>query len=181
MLAVHQNVPVVLPVPVPVPVPPPVPGSIGGVPVPPPPTTGVQPPGGVTATPLGPGRQGGANALKDPNNILSKRSIFYDYDSDLIKEEYQPMLRAHARYLADNRTDRMLVQGNTDERGSREYNVALGQRRSDGVKKMLMLLGVKEDQVESVSLGEEKPKSEGHDEDAWAQNRRSDMLYNGEY
>src|SRR5260221_9633655 len=83
-----------------------------GVPVPPPPTTGVQPPGGVTATPLAPGRQGGASALKDPNNILSKRSIFYDYDSDLIKEEYQPMLRAHARYLADNRTDRVLVQGN---------------------------------------------------------------------
>jgi peptidoglycan-associated lipoprotein len=75
----------------------------------------------------------------------------------------------------------VLIQGNTDERGSREYNIGLGQRRSDGVKKMLLLLGVKEDQVESVSLGEEKPRSEGHDEAAWAQNRRCDILHQGEY
>jgi peptidoglycan-associated lipoprotein len=75
----------------------------------------------------------------------------------------------------------MLIQGNTDERGSREYNVALGQRRSDGVKKMLLLLGAKEAQIESVSLGEEKPRAEGHDEAAWSQNRRSDILYSGEY
>ena len=75
----------------------------------------------------------------------------------------------------------MLIQGNTDERGSREYNVGLGQRRSEGVKRMLLLLGAKEDQVESVSLGEEKPKDEGHDEQAWSKNRRSDILYQGEY
>ena len=75
----------------------------------------------------------------------------------------------------------MLIQGNTDERGSREYNVGLGQRRSEGVKRMLLLLGAKEEQIESVSLGEEKPKDEGHDEQAWSQNRRSDILYQGEY
>jgi peptidoglycan-associated lipoprotein len=75
----------------------------------------------------------------------------------------------------------MLIQGNTDERGSREYNVGLGQRRSDGVKKMLVLLGAREDQVEAVSLGEEKPTDAGHDESAWAKNRRSDILYQGEY
>ena len=75
----------------------------------------------------------------------------------------------------------MLIQGNTDERGSREYNIALGQKRSEGVKKMLLLLGAKEEQVESVSLGEEKPRAEGHDEQAWSQNRRSDILYQGEY
>jgi peptidoglycan-associated lipoprotein len=75
----------------------------------------------------------------------------------------------------------MLIQGNTDERGSREYNIALGQRRSEGVKRMLLLLGAREDQVEAVSLGEEKPKETGSTEEAWARNRRSDMLYTGEY
>jgi len=75
----------------------------------------------------------------------------------------------------------MLVQGHTDERGSREYNIGLGQRRSDGLKRMLVLLGVKDDQVESVSLGEEKPADPGHDEAAWSKNRRSDILYSGEF
>jgi peptidoglycan-associated lipoprotein len=119
--------------------------------------------------------------LKDPNNILSKRSIYYDFDKFDVKDEYRPLVEAHAKFLRDNPSAKMLIQGNTDERGSREYNVGLGQRRSDGVKKMLTLLGVKEDQVEAVSLGEEKPKAEGHGEEAWSQNRRSDMLYNGEY
>jgi peptidoglycan-associated lipoprotein len=121
------------------------------------------------------------NLLTDPNSILSKRSIYYDFDKFDVKNEYRPMVEAHAKYLRDNPGTKMLIQGNTDERGSREYNVALGQRRSDGVKKMLLLLGAKEAQIESVSLGEEKAKSEGHDEAAWAQNRRSDMLYGGEY
>lgn len=120
-------------------------------------------------------------ALKDPNNILSKRSIYYDLDKFDVRDEYRKLVEAHAKFLRDNPTAKMLIQGNTDERGSREYNVGLGQRRSDGVKRMLTLLGVKENQVESVSLGEEKPKAEGHNEDAWTQNRRSDMLYNGEY
>ena len=120
-------------------------------------------------------------ALKDPKSILSKRSIYYDFDKFDVKDEYRPLVEAHAKFLRENPSAKMLIQGNTDERGSREYNVGLGQRRSDGVKKMLTLLGVKEEQVESVSLGEEKPKSEGHDEEAWSQNRRSDMLYNGEY
>ncbi len=122
-----------------------------------------------------------ANLLTDPNSILSKRSIYYDFDKFDVKQEYRPMVEAHAKYLRDNPSAKMLIQGNTDERGSREYNIALGQRRSDGVKKMLLLLGAKEQQIESVSLGEEKPKAEGHDEAAWAQNRRSDMLYSGEY
>jgi peptidoglycan-associated lipoprotein len=75
----------------------------------------------------------------------------------------------------------VLIQGNTDERGSREYNVGLGQRRSDGVKKMMVLLGARDNQIESVSLGEEKPQAEGQNEAAWSKNRRSDILYNGEY
>ena len=118
--------------------------------------------------------------LTDPNSILSKRSIYYDFDKFDVKPEYRPMVEAHAQYLRDNPSAKMLIQGNADERGSREYNLALGQRRSDGVKKMLQLLGAKEAQVEAVSLGEEKPRAEGHDEQAWAQNRRSDILYQGE-
>ena len=89
--------------------------------------------------------------------------------------------KAHAKYLRENPKTRVLIQGNTDERGSREYNVGLGQRRSDGVKRMLILLGAREDQIESVSLGEEKPQSEGHSETAWSKNRRSDILYSGEF
>ena len=119
--------------------------------------------------------------LKDPKSILSKRSIYYDYDKFDVKDEYRGLVEAHAKFLRENPTAKMLIQGNTDERGSREYNVGLGQRRSDGVKRMLILLGAKEDQIESVSLGEEKPQAEGHNEEAWSKNRRSDMLYNGEY
>jgi len=119
--------------------------------------------------------------LTDPGSILSRRSIFYDLDSYDVKDQFKELVEAHARYLRDNPRTKMLIQGNTDERGSREYNVSLGQRRSEGVKRMLLLLGAKEDQVESVSLGEEKPKDEGHDEQAWSKNRRSDILYQGEY
>jgi peptidoglycan-associated lipoprotein len=124
---------------------------------------------------------GSLSALKDPNNPLSKRSIYYDLDQFDIKDEYRSLVETHARYLRDNPSARMMIQGNTDERGSREYNVGLGQRRSDGVKKMLILLGARDNQIETVSLGEEKPQSDGHDESAWSKNRRSDILYNGEY
>jgi peptidoglycan-associated lipoprotein len=120
-------------------------------------------------------------ALKDPNSPLSKRSIYYEYDKFDVKNEYRSLVETHAKFLRDNPSAKMLIQGNTDERGSREYNVGLGQRRSDGVKKMLVLLGAREDQVESVSLGEEKPQDAGHNEDAFSKNRRSDMLYSGEY
>jgi peptidoglycan-associated lipoprotein len=113
--------------------------------------------------------------------VLAQRSIFYDLDQYDIKDQYKPLIEAHARYLRDNPGRKILVQGNTDERGSREYNVGLGQKRSEGVKKMLLLLGAREEQIESVSLGEEKPRAEGHDEQAWSQNRRSDILYQGEY
>src|SRR5579863_1937169 len=98
------------------------------------------------------------NPLKDPNNILSKRSIYYEFDKSDIKDEYRPVVQAHGNYLAGHRGAKMLVQGNCDERGSREYNIALGQRRADGVKHMLLLMGATESQVEAVSLGEEKPR-----------------------
>lgn len=140
-------------------------------------------PGGVTSKPLPPSTAATTtlSPLKDPNNILSKRSIFYDYDSDLIKEEFQPMLRAHARYLADNRNAKVLVQGNTDERGGREYNLALGQRRAEAVKRALVLMNVQESQVEAVSLGKEKPRCEEQNEACYARNRRSDLLHAGEF
>ena len=122
-----------------------------------------------------------SSALKDPNNILSKRSVFFEYDSFVIRDEFKPLVEAHARYLRDNGSARMLIQGNTDERGSREYNLALGQKRADALKKMLLLLGAREEQIESVSLGEEKPRAQGGDAAAHAQNRRDDILYAGEY
>ena len=128
-----------------------------------------------------PGARDMSAALKDPGNILSKRQIFFDYDKFEVKDEYRPLIEAHAKYLRENSNAKMLIQGNADERGSREYNVALGQKRSDNVKKMLVLLGAREAQVESVSLGEEKPMCGDHSEDCWAKNRRGDMLYGGEY
>jgi peptidoglycan-associated lipoprotein len=135
----------------------------------------------VISSPLTPPSAVQVDPLKDPNNILSKRSVFYEYDKYDVRDEYRPMLQAHGKYLADHRTAKMLVQGNCDERGSREYNIALGQRRADGVKRMLMLMGAAEPQVESISLGEEKPRCVEHAEGCWAQNRHSDMLYSGEY
>jgi peptidoglycan-associated lipoprotein len=119
--------------------------------------------------------------LTDPKSILSKRSVYFDYDSYEVKAEYKDLVTAHAKFLTENRQFRMLIQGNTDERGSREYNLALGQKRADAIKKMMALLGAREDQLEAVSLGEEKPKNEGHGEAAWAENRRGDMLYSGEF
>ena len=121
-----------------------------------------------------------ANPLKDPNNILSKRSVYYDYDSSVIKDEFKPMVSAHARYLTQNRSAKIAIQGNTDERGSREYNIALGQRRADSVKQMMLLLGAQEGQIETVSFGEEKPRAAGKDEASFSQNRRSDIVYQGE-
>lgn len=119
--------------------------------------------------------------LTDPASPLSKRSFYFDLDRYEVKGNDTALLSAHARFLNGNRQFKILVQGNTDERGSHEYNLALGQKRSEAVKKSLLLLGVREDQIEAVSLGKEKPRNEGHDEAAWAENRRADILYSGEF
>ena len=146
------------------------------------PTTAVPaPPGVSTVTPVGPKADQLPNALKDPNNILSKRSLYYDYDKYDVKDEYKPLLQAHARYLAQNRNAKMLIQGNCDERGSREYNIALGQRRAEAVRRMLVLMGAREAQIEPVSLGEEKPRCTEQTEACWAENRRGDLLHSGEF
>jgi peptidoglycan-associated lipoprotein len=137
------------------------------------------PPPSASARPLQPAAQG--DPLKDPNSGLGKRSVFYDLDRYDVKDEYRTLLQAHGKYLAEHRSSKMLVQGNCDERGSREYNIALGQKRAEGVKRMLVLMGATDSQVEPVSLGEEKPRCSEHAEGCWSQNRRSDMLYSGEY
>ena len=120
------------------------------------------------------------NPLRDPSNILSKRSVFFDFDSYAIKDDFKPMIEAHARYLQTHRDAHMTIEGNTDERGSREYNIALGQRRADAAKRMMTLLGAGDSQIDTVSFGKEKPKDPGHDESAWAENRRDDIAYRGE-
>ena len=122
----------------------------------------------------------GAAALKDPRNILSKRNIYFDYDQFVIKDEFKPIVEAHAKYLQANRAARAIIQGHTDERGTREYNIALGQKRADAVKNLMLLLGATEIQIETVSLGKEKPRREGHDESSWAENRRADIVHAGE-
>ena len=131
------------------------------------------PPVVTTVTP----KQVVGNPLSDPGNILSKRSVFFDYDSTVVKDEFKPLITAHAEYLKMNRAAKILIQGNTDERGSREYNLALGQRRADSVKQIMLLLGAQEAQIESVSFGEEKPRATGTDESAYSQNRRGDIVY----
>jgi peptidoglycan-associated lipoprotein len=133
---------------------------------------------GVNGSTLGNGA--GGDELRNPNSILSKRSVYFDFDSFVVKDEYRPLVEAHARYLQSHRNARMTVQGNTDERGSREYNIALGQKRADAVKRMMTLLGAQDSQIETTSFGEERPKNPGHDESAWAENRRDDIVYAGE-
>jgi peptidoglycan-associated lipoprotein len=141
-------------------------------------------PGTTTTGVGGTGVSGTATAQpphKDPANILSqKRSIYFDFDEYVIKDQYKATVEAHAKYLQGSRTLRVILQGNTDERGTREYNIALGQRRADAVKKLMMLLGATEVQIETVSFGKEKPRRDGHDETSWAENRRVDIVYVGE-
>jgi len=120
------------------------------------------------------------NPLKDPNNILSKRSVYFDYDKDDVKAEYRPLIEAHAKYLLANPSAKVVLQGNTDERGSREYNLSLGQRRAVAVKNVMNLLGVQDKQVETVSFGEEKANTSMQDESAYKQDRRTDIVYEGE-
>jgi peptidoglycan-associated lipoprotein len=133
------------------------------------------------------GKQGGPNAgdvatvnvdpLNDPNSPLAKRSIYFDFDSYAVKSDYQSLLAAHADYLKSHPQRHVLIQGNTDERGTTEYNLALGQKRAEAVRRALSTLGVPDSQMEAVSLGKEKPQATGHDEDSYAQNRRADFVY----
>ena len=113
----------------------------------------------------------------DPKSPLFKRSVYFDFDSYIVKPEYQSTLQAHANYLKANKDRKIKLEGNTDERGTTEYNLALGQRRSEAVRKSLSLLGVSDDQMEAISFGKEKPKADGSNEAAWQENRRADIAY----
>jgi len=116
---------------------------------------------------------GAATAVSRP----AQNSVYFEYDSSAMKEEYRPVVTDHARYISNQRATRVTVEGNADERGSREYNLALGQRRAESVKERLTLLGVPRERIETISFGEEKPRSEDPSESAYAENRRADIVY----
>ena len=112
--------------------------------------------------------------------IPAERSIYFEFDKSIIKDQYRPLVQAHAQYLANTSSARITIQGNCDERGSREYNLGLGQRRADAEKHAMTVLGVSKSQIETVSFGKEKPRCTEHSESCWSQNRRADIVYQGE-
>jgi peptidoglycan-associated lipoprotein len=122
-------------------------------------------------------QQVNVDPLNDPNSPLAKRSIYFDFDSYAVKDDYQPLLQQHSQYLKSHPERHVLIQGNTDERGTSEYNLALGQKRAEAVRRAMSLMGVADSQMEAVSLGKEKPMATGHDESSYAQNRRADLVY----
>jgi len=132
--------------------------------------------GDVSARGVAPVEIAGSNSLATGPSGVTK-VIYFDYDSFAIKPEFQGAIEAHARYLAANKVRKLAVEGNTDERGGREYNLALGQKRAEAVRRALGLLGVTDAQVEAVSFGKEKPADTGSDEAAFAKNRRAEMNY----
>jgi peptidoglycan-associated lipoprotein len=148
-----------------------------------PPAAGTQVPGSSTTTPgedastTGRSLDGGAGAGGYTTGPLAKRVIYFDFDKSEIKPEFTDLVAAHARNLTAHPNLRMKLEGNTDERGTREYNIGLGERRAQAVRRALMLQGVAESQLTTVSFGAERPAAEGDDETAWAQNRRVEMVY----
>ncbi len=141
-----------------------------------------------SGTPVDPNAPGGPGAggtsqsqvtsvdlSRDAANKLAK-TIFFDYDSYVVRDEFRPTVEQYAKLLNADRAKRLTVEGHTDERGGREYNLALGQKRAESVQKALALLGVADNQVEAVSYGKERPASQGSDEAAWAKNRRAELI-----
>jgi peptidoglycan-associated lipoprotein len=123
------------------------------------------------------GDASGAGVAGPSGAQLQNRTIYFDFDSSEVKSDYNSLITAHARYLASNPSVRVRLEGNTDERGSREYNIGLGERRAQSVRRALTLQGVPEAQITTVSYGEERPAVTGHTEEAWARNRRVDIVY----
>lgn len=121
------------------------------------------------------------NPFTDPSHPLSHRSVYFAFDSYDVPSEYAPYVEAHAKWLNEHPDVNIVIQGNTDERGGREYNLALGQKRSEAVKQRMQLLGVPASRIEAVSFGKEKPVATGSTEEAWAQNRRADIVYPPQY
>jgi len=115
--------------------------------------------------------------FNDPNNPLSKRTVYFMLDSSEVMPDFIPVIAAHAQYLIANPSQHITLEGNADERGSREYNIALGEQRAKSVASMMKVKGVSENQLQIVSYGEEKPAALGNDESAWEQNRRVEIVY----
>ena len=136
--------------------------------------------GGAVTSGVGAGGSFSDYSLNDPNSPLSRRVIYFEYDSAEITGGDQDLLIAHAGYLAANPGQQITLEGHTDERGSREYNIALGDRRALSVQRVLELNGVTPSQISVVSFGEEKPAAEGHSEAAWRLNRRVEIVYQGQ-
>jgi peptidoglycan-associated lipoprotein len=152
-----------------------------------PPSAGTQVPGSTTAPGEGASTSSraldgdasaqGANGMGAATGPLAKRIIYFDFDKSEIKPEFADLVAAHARNLSGHPNLKMKLEGNTDERGTREYNIGLGERRAQAVRRALMLQGVAESQLTTVSFGSERPAVEGDDEAAWAQNRRVELVY----
>lgn len=132
---------------------------------------------GASARDVAPVQTGSTDPLNDPRGVLAQRSVFFDYDSYVVRGDGRAVVESHAGYLVKNPGRRIIIQGNTDERGGTEYNLALGQKRAEAVRKSLTVLGVPDSQMEAVSLGENKPVATGTDEAAWTKNRRADIVY----
>lgn len=126
-------------------------------------------------TGTGSGFQG--DPLDDPSSVLYTRVVYFEFDRSDIRPDQRDVVEAHARYLSDNPGASVLLEGHTDERGSREYNVALGERRADSVRNLMGLMGASGAQLRTISYGEERPAAMGHDEEAWALNRRVEIVY----
>ena len=141
-------------------------------------TTGARPlgtPGAVVAPPQRPTYAD--RPWEDPSSPLYRRVIYFDYDSSEIRPEFVPTLQAHAGYLASHTATRVTLEGHTDERGTREYNLALGDQRAQTVQRYMLAEGVRADQLATLSFGEEKPAAAGHGEASWSQNRRVELAY----
>lgn len=117
------------------------------------------------------------SAINDSNSVLAERVIYFEFDSSTVADDYVELVKHHGKYLALNTDVSIRLEGHTDERGTREYNVALADRRAQAVKSLLMFQGASSDQITIISYGEEKPAILGNDEDAWRLNRRAELVY----
>jgi len=151
-------------------------------------TSGLNKGSGMTGSEIGGSGMGGMSGtgdyastlgpeFNDPNNPLSKRTVYFMLDSSEVMPDFIPVISAHAQYLIANPVQRITLEGHGDERGSREYNIALGEQRAKSVAGMMKVQGVSESQLEIVSYGEEKPSAYGSDEEAWEKNRRVEIVY----
>jgi peptidoglycan-associated lipoprotein len=136
------------------------------------PSAGAQSSGNAVA-PVQAANLGDGGAAGSPD----KRSVYFDFDSFVVRDDGKPVVESNAKFATTKKPSKIVIEGNTDERGGREYNLALGQKRAEAVKRSMTLLGVAEANIEAVSFGKEKPRALGSDEAAWAENRRADIQY----